>query len=107
MKEADEMREDNETLQKDIFDLEMQFRQSKDLTVKLTNNFEKVSRAYLDCVTEKQTLSVDSVDLKAKLQRAELIISEWNPKVQKMREEYKKREDIMQEVIGKMRGKFE
>ena len=53
MKEADEMREDNENLEKDLFDLNMQFRQSSELTAKLTSNFEKVSRAYLECVTEK------------------------------------------------------
>ena len=43
MKEADEMREDNENLEKDLFDLNMQFRQSSELTAKLTSNFEKVS----------------------------------------------------------------
>ena len=89
------MREDNENLEKDLFDLNMQFRQSSELTAKLTSNFEKVSRAYLECVTEKQELQGDNEDLSRKLKRSESIINDWNPKVQQMREEYKKREEIL------------
>ena len=66
-----------------------------------------MSRNYLSLVTEKQDLAKELTDVSAKLKKNEDLLLTWQPKVAEMREEYKQREEMMKDVILKMRAKFE